>query len=61
MSDRSEQARHLIERLQSDPSIDEEASCEAAAIASAAAYFSDARTSLRPSSAAGRNRRREAR
>lgn len=41
MSDRSEQARHLIERLQSDPSIDEEASCEAAAIASAAAYFSD--------------------
>lgn len=41
MSDRSAQARHLILKLQADPSVDEEASCEAAAIASAAAYFGD--------------------
>nr|WP_294971825.1 LuxR C-terminal-related transcriptional regulator [uncultured Pseudomonas sp.] len=41
MSDRAEQARCLIAKLQSDPSIDEEASCEAAAIACAAAYFCD--------------------
>lgn len=41
MSDRSGQARHLILKLQSDPSVDEEASCEAEAIASAAAYFCD--------------------
>ncbi|MDG9924436.1 MULTISPECIES: LuxR C-terminal-related transcriptional regulator [unclassified Pseudomonas] len=41
MSERSAQARHLIVKLQSDPSVDEEASCEAAAIASAAAYFAD--------------------
>ncbi len=41
MSENPEQAEHLIAKLQSDPAIDEEASCEAAAIASAAAYFSD--------------------
>ncbi|MFI8748199.1 LuxR C-terminal-related transcriptional regulator [Pseudomonas sp. NPDC077186] len=41
MSDHPEQATRLIVKLQSDPSIDEEAGCEAAAIASAAAYFSD--------------------
>ncbi|WP_043309748.1 LuxR C-terminal-related transcriptional regulator [Pseudomonas sp. ML96] len=41
MSERSAQAQHLIVKLQSDPSVDEEASCEAAAIASAAAYFRD--------------------
>ncbi|WP_271407959.1 helix-turn-helix transcriptional regulator [Pseudomonas sp. Q1-7] len=41
MSDRSGEARHLVATLRADPSIDEEASCEAAAIASAAAYFAD--------------------
>lgn len=41
MSDRSGLARHLVAKLLSDPSIDEAASCEAAAIASAAAYFAD--------------------
>jgi len=41
MSDRSAQAGHLVARLQSDPSIGEADSCEAAAIASAAAYFAD--------------------
>lgn len=41
MSDHPEQATRLIAKLQSDPYIDEEAGCEAAAIASAAAYFAD--------------------
>lgn len=41
MSDRSGEARRLVARLQADPSIDEAAMCEAAAIVSAAAYFSD--------------------
>lgn len=41
MSDRSAQARHLVAKLQFDSSIDESASCEAAAISSAAAYFAD--------------------
>ncbi|WP_448680665.1 LuxR C-terminal-related transcriptional regulator [Pseudomonas nicosulfuronedens] len=41
MSERSREARHLVAMLQVDPSIDEETVCEAAAIASAAAYFSD--------------------
>lgn len=41
MSDRSGEARHLLARLQLDPATDEEILCEAAAIACAAAYFSD--------------------
>ncbi|MCJ1887284.1 LuxR C-terminal-related transcriptional regulator [Pseudomonas sp. LA21] len=41
MSDRSGEARHLLARLQLDPATDEEVLCEAAAIACAAAYFSD--------------------
>lgn len=41
MSERHVEAARLIARIQTDPNADEELRCEAAAIASAAAYFAD--------------------